>query len=215
VHPKLNKPDEGLKLVEAFIAKFPKSIHLGAITALRADLRLAKGDMAGAEADYRAVEKNAAAWGFPASRGLLGLAETFKRAKKFAEAVQLLAPAFAAAKEPDAFSSLGLGLADMQVAAGQKDDARKTLRQVALGPGDALARGEAHLRLARQLADGASGKALALAFDHAVLAANVGAEDAVEQAARALARELAGKIDKDKSFSDEERKEYKDYNRNL
>lgn len=211
----LNKPDEGIALAEELLKRFPKTIHIGSVTSSLADLRLAKGDLVGAEQEYRNLEKNAAQWKLPAGRGTLGLANVLKKNKKYPEAIQLLQPAFTSAQNSTSYALLGMGLADVQRAAKQKDEAIKTLRKVALGPSDAVYRAQAHLSLAQCIAEDAHGPTLADAFDYAVLASSLGTNDETEKTARTLCRELATRIDKDSSFSDEERKEYKLYARSL
>lgn len=218
IDPKVNKPDDGLKLADDFLLKFPKSVNIAELTTLRGDLRLAKGDLVGADADYAAIEKNADAWGVSRARAVVGRANVLRRGKKYTEALALIQPVFASSKadqDPEGWARLGMSLADFFHLAAQKDEAIKTLRLIAFSPASAPDRCAAHLRLAKVLMEGATGDALVRAFDHAVLAALLGADDAIDAEARVWVKKLAALIDKDKSLPEEDRKEYRDYARNL
>jgi hypothetical protein len=214
--PKLNKPDDAIALLGDFISKNPRSARMPEAVLMRADLLLAKDDIAGASADYTAAAQNATAWNLPASRGLLGQAATLRKAKKPAEVVKLLATAITSLKAgSDDWADVGLALADNQFATGAKTEAGTTARMIAFSAAPVENRRAAFLVQAKVLADGATGAALATAFDHAALAAAEGANDATANAARALARDLVGRIEKDAAFSEAERKEYRTYLRTL
>jgi hypothetical protein len=49
------------------------------------------------------------------------------------------------------------------------------------------------------------------AFDHAAIAALLGADEATQNAAIKIAREMLARIDKDMKISDEMRKDYRSY----
>jgi len=216
---RLGKPEDGIALLDKFVSENAKSARLAEAVGLRADLRLAKGDLAGADKDFALLASNVKAWHGIPNRGVLGRTEVLRRSKKFPEAVQLLQPVFASIQpsaDPEDWAAMGVTLADLQMSAGQKEAALATARVIAfttLTP--AHLRCAAHLRLAQIMADGATGRTLLNAFDHAVLALRDDTDQTTVKAAKALAREVVGRINKDAAFAEPERKEYRTYALNL
>ena len=212
------RTDEALAALKELTDRFPTTIKLPDAVWRRADLKLAKGDAEGANADYALLVRNAAAWNSPegGTRGIIGQAQVLRAAKKVAEAGAFLADQLARAKvedDPATFAQVALALAGDQAATGRDDDALATLRRVAYAPVAVEAQCRAHLEWARQLL--AAGK-LQPAFDHAVLANQLGTSDAeVEGAAGRLVRDIAGRIEKDPALSEQERLEYRTYLRSL
>ena len=209
------RTDDALAMLKELGEKFPQTVHLPELVAHRAALLLAKGEFAPALEDYRTMVKNGAQWGGTAGRdGMLGQRNVLRAQKKFDAAIALLAPEFAklapeaAAEE---FAPYGLALVDDLESAGKAAEAMAACKRLYLAPIGPEAQSKAHLKAARLFAAANTTAGNINAFDQAALAATMSADDETELAAKKLARELVGRIDKDKAVSDNDRKEYRKY----
>jgi tetratricopeptide (TPR) repeat protein len=212
---RLNKSDQALEMLKEFAEKFPKSVHQPEVVAKRGTLRLAKGDFAGADADFKDMVAHADAWTATSLReGMIGQRNVLHLQKKFPEAVALLSPYFAKL-QPDTqsedYALVGMAIADDQDDAGKQADALATCKRLYLSPIGPEAQGKAHLKAARLLSVLNTTAGNLAAFDQVALASALSTDDEIEAAARKLGRELGLRIDKDKTVSDADRKEYRGY----
>ena len=210
------KADEALATLEEFGKRYPDTARIAELVSLRAQLRLQKGDADGATADFKLMAEKGAAWGATAELdGMMGQRNVLVSLKKFPEAVDLLKVYWAKQKAesaPDAFATVGLAIADDQKAAGKNDDSVATCRRIYLTALSTEAQCKAHLRHARILAEPNNTAGNISAFDQAAMAALIGADEVTQADAAKLARDLViNKLDKDKSLSDEDRKDYRSY----
>ncbi len=208
--------DDALAMLKELGEKFPQSVHLPELIGRRAALELAKGEFDAALEDYRKMVKNGAQWGGTAIRdGMLGQRNVLRAQKKYDAAIALLAPEFAKLA-PEAmaeeFAPYGLALVEDLDAGGKAAEAMAACKRIYLAPIGPDAQSKAHLKAARLLAAANTTAGNISAFDQAALAATMSADDETELAAKKLARELVGRIDKDKAVSDNDRKEYRKYN---
>jgi uncharacterized protein YgfB (UPF0149 family) len=128
--------------------------------------------------------------------------------------VALLAPYFATL-QPDVqnedFAIVGMAIAEDQDSAGKQADALATCKHLYLAAIGPEAQGKAHLKAARLLSVLNTTAGNLAAFDQVALASALSTDDETENAARKLGRELGVRIEKDKSISDADRKDYRAY----
>jgi tetratricopeptide (TPR) repeat protein len=219
-YTRLNKSDDALAILKEFGDKFPRTVHQAELVSRRGQLKLLKGDFAGADADFAEMVKHGDEWTATTLReGMLGRRNVLRAAKKYAEAAALLAPYFAKLN-PDSqaedVGTVGLALADDLEAAGKADEALAMCKKLYLSALGTEPQCRAHLKTARLLAAANTTANNLAAFDHAALAATLGADNDTQFAAAKLARELVTqRIDKDKTVSDDDRKEYRIYANSL
>jgi tetratricopeptide (TPR) repeat protein len=210
-----NKPDEALALLKEFGDKCPKSVRQAEMIEKRARMRLLKGDRAGANEDFGVMVKNAETWGKSfAVAGQLGLASVLRLDKKYPDTIKLLGgllDRLPPETQADDFALVGLVLADDQIAAEKKAEAMATCRRLYLAPIATEAQCRARLKVARLLAAGTTTADTLTAFDHAALAVVLGPDGETEAAAVKLVKDLAKRIDGDKSISDVDKREYRVY----
>ena len=214
-YARAKKGDDALAVLKEYVEKFPQSVRMAEVVQLRAGLLLTKGDKAGAAKDYAEMEKQGPAWS-PGTwqTGVIGQRDVLVADKKYAEAVDFLKSRWIKVKpdaDADAFSEIGLAIADDLKAAGKGDDSAATLKSLYLAPLPSETQSKARLRHARILAEANDTKGNLAAFDQAAIAALLGGDDDTQAAAIKLVRELAVKIDKDQAVSNDDRKEYRLY----
>ncbi len=213
---RLNKTDEALATLKEYGDKFPKTVHQAELVSRRGQLKLLKGDLAGADADFAEMVKHGDEWTSTTLRdGMLGRRNVMRAGKKFAEAVALLNPYYAKLNpetQAEDSATIGLAIADDLEAAGKADDALAMCKKLSFSPLGTEAQCRAHLKAAKLLAAANATASNLAAFDHAALAATLGADNDTQAAAAKLARDLVmQRIDKDKTISDDDRKEYRMY----
>jgi hypothetical protein len=210
-----NKGAEALEMLKEYVAKYPKNVHMAEVVSLRARLRMGTGDHAGAIADYQEMTKQGKAWSPTAElEGMIGQRSVLVAQKKFADAVALLTPYWAKLKpdpEDPSFGKIGLAVCEDLEADGKIDACIPALKKLYLAPVTTEIQCKARLHHARLLAKANDTEGNLAAFDHAALAALLGADEETQAAAVKLARELIARIDKDKKLSDEVRKDYRAY----
>jgi tetratricopeptide (TPR) repeat protein len=214
-YDKLNQPDNALAALKELSDKFPQTVHQPEVVARRGALRLAKGDLANADTDFKAMVAHADQWGGSSLRdGMIGQRNVLRLQKKFAEAVALLTP-FLAKLQPETqsedYAIIGMAIADDQDSGGKPADALATCKKLYLAAIGPEAQGRAHLKAARLLAVDNTTAANLAAFDQVALAAALSTDDDVALAARKLGREIGVRIEHDKKVSDADRKEYRAY----
>jgi hypothetical protein len=210
-----DKGPEILNLLKEYVERYPKNVHMAEVVSLRARLRLTAGDFAGATQDYQLMTKQGVLWSPTAGvDGLLGQRNVLIAQKKFPEAVALLSP-FLAKLKPDengeAFAQIALTIASDLEADGKESEYIATLKTIYLAPLTAEVQARARLQYARLLAKGKSTENTLAAFDQVAIAGLLGGDADTQTGVSKLARELATRIQNDKSLSDEVRKEYRMY----
>ena len=209
------KGDDALAVLTEYVSKFPQSVRMAEVVQLRAGLLLAKGDKAAAAKDYAEMEKQGPAWG-PGTwlTGVIGQREVLVADKQFTEAVDFLTARWIKVKpetETEAFAEIGIAIADDLKAAGKIEDSAVALKKLYLAPLTTEAQAKARLRHARILAEANDTKGNLAAFDQAAIAALLGADDDTQNAAVKLVRELAVRLDKDKTVPEADRVLYRKY----
>lgn len=209
------KGDDALALLKEYIGRYPKNVHMAEVVSLRAKLALAANDFASATADYQEMVKQAEKWSPTAKLdGMLGQRNVLVAQKKFADAVALLNPYWGTLKvdsEPEAFAQVALAITGDLDADGKTADCIAALKKTYLAPIATEAQAQARLHHAQLLAKANDTENNLAAFDQVAIAALLGGDENTTAAATKLARELIGRIDKDKKLSDEVRKEYRSY----
>ncbi len=209
-----NKAAEALALLKEYLARYPKNIFMAEVVSLRAGLALAAGDYPSALSDYQEMIKNPK-WSADAElNGYLGVNNVLVAQKKYADAVAALTPYWAKLKpdeDPEAFGQIALAIANDLDADGKTAECIAALKKTYLAPVANDAQARARLHHAQLLAKTNDTDNNLAAFDQAALAVLLGGDEATQAAATKLARELVGRIDKDKKVSDEMRKEYRSY----
>ncbi len=213
-HLALGKPDAALTAVAQFEKQAPRSVLLAQAIALRGRAALALKKPDDAVAAATALEKRAE---FGAEAPILAKilkAGVARSGGKAAEAATLLETVFTADTArlmPNEWVEIGLALANDLAAASRSDAAYGVLRQLAYSGMDDSVAARAHLAWALLLGN-ANAAAAAAAFDHAALATTYAkALPSVNAPATALAKRLAGQLDKDPSVSLEDKREYRIY----
>lgn len=218
-YARAKKGDDALAVLKEYVEKFPQSVRMAEVVQLRAGLLLAKDDKAGAAKDYAEMEKQGPAWSPGTWRnGVIGQRDVLVADKKYADAVDFLKARWIKVKpetDADAYAEIGLAIADDLKAGGKSEDSAATLKSLYLAPLPSETQSKARLRHARILAESNDTKGNLAAFDQAAIAALLGADDETQAAALKLVRELAQKLDKDQTLSNEDRKEYRSYPQGL
>jgi tetratricopeptide (TPR) repeat protein len=209
------KGGEALAVLKEYLTRYPKTVHMAEVVSMRAGLALAAGDFAAATADYQMMAKEGMKWSPTAELdGMLGQYHVLAAQKKHADAVALLAPYWAKIKvdaDPDGFAQVAQAIATSYDADGKTTECIATLKKTYLAPVASDAQARARLHHAQLLAKANDTENNLAAFDQVALAVLLGGDEATNAAATKLARELVGRIDKDKKVSDEVRKEYRSY----
>lgn len=209
------KGNEALALLKEYLTRYPKTVHMAEVVSLRAGLALAAGDFAAAMADYQEMAKQGKKWGQTAEQdGMLGQRNVLAKQKKFAEAVALLNPYWAKLKatdDPDAFAQVALAIASDLDADGKTAECIVALKKTYLAPVSSEAQARARLHHATLLAKPGDTDNNLAAFDQVAIAVLIGGDEETQNAATKLARDLVGRIDKDKKLSDAVRKDYRSY----
>lgn len=214
------KGGQALVLLKEYLTRYPKTVHMAEVVALRAGLALAAGDHAAALGDYQQMVKEGSKWSQTAElEGYLGQADVLVAQKKFADAVALLNPYWAKIKaddNPEAFGQVALAVASALDADGKTVECIAALKKTYLAPITNEAQARARLHHAQLLAKPNDTENNLAAFDQVAVAVLLGGDEATNAAAAKLARELiVNRIDKDKKVSDEMRKEYRSYLQSL
>jgi tetratricopeptide (TPR) repeat protein len=197
--------DGALAMLAQLETKYPASVHVPQALYLHGVIECERGDAAAADKAFAALSAKAE-WGIEAQTlGTMGQADAKRRAKKFDEAAAILSGAFAKLK-PDAhsaqFGQIGAQLAEDQAAAGKTDQALETCGRLFYAPVDHTVQNQAHYAAAKILSErGAAGDLLS-AFDHAVIAVIIrGGDSSVAGKAKALAKDLAKRLETDPEFA--------------
>lgn len=210
------KGAEALALLKEYLGRYPKTVHMAEVVALRAGLALAAGEHAAALADYQQMVKEGSKWSPTAElEGYLGQSDVLVAQKKFSDAVALLNPYWAKIKpdeDPEAFGQVALAVANALEADGKTAECIAALKKTYLAPISSEAQARARLHHAQLLAKPNDTENNLAAFDQVAIAVLLGGDEATNTAATKLARELViNRIDKDKKVSDQVRKEYRSY----
>jgi tetratricopeptide (TPR) repeat protein len=210
-----DKGPEILNLLKEYIQRYPKNVHMAEVVSLRARLSLTAGDFAGAMQDYQLMTKQGALWSPTAEvDGMLGQRNVLIAQKKFPEAVALLTPYWAKLKPDEngeAFAQIALTIASDLEADGKEAEYIATLKKIYLAPLAAEVQARARLQYARLLAKGKTTENALNAFDQVAIAGLLGGDADTQLGVSKLVRELATRIQNDKSLTDEVRKEYRMY----
>jgi tetratricopeptide (TPR) repeat protein len=197
--------DGALAMLAQLETKYPASVHVPRAAYLHGVIECERGDAAAADKAFAALAAKAE-WGIEAQTlGTMGQADTKRRAKKFDEAAAILSGAFAKLK-PDAhpaqFGQIGIQLAQDQAAAGKAEQALETYGRLYYAPIDHALQNHAHYAAAKILSDRAAAGDLIPAFDHAVIAVIIrGGDGAIAGKAKALAKDLAKRLEADPEFA--------------
>lgn len=209
------KSAEALALLKEYLTRYPKNVYMAEVVSLRAGLALAAGDFAGAMGDYQTMAKEGAKWGPTAELdGMVGQYNVLMAQKKHADAVALLTPYWGKIKvddDPEGFGQVAQAIAAALDADGKTAECIATLKKTYLAPLSNEAQARARLHHAQLLAKTNDTENNLAAFDQVAIASLLGGDEVTNAAATKLARELVGRIDKDKKVSDEARKEYRSY----
>lgn len=197
--------DGALGMIAQLETKYPASVNLPQAAYLRGLVESERGNADAADKAFAALAAKAD-WGFEAQAlGLMGQAKVRRQAKKFGDAAAVLGGAFAKLKpeaNPEQFGQIGLQLAEDLAAAGTADKALDTYVRLCYAPIDHAMQGQAHYAAAKLLSERAGAGDLIAAFDHAVIATIIRGGDAQSAAkAKALAKELAKKLEADPEFA--------------
>lgn len=210
-----DKGPEILSLLKEYVERYPKNVHMAEVVLLRARLSLTAGDFTGAMQDYQLMAKQGVLWSPTAEvDGMLGQRNVLIAQKKFPEALALLTPYWAKLKPDEngeAFAQIALTIASDLEADGKETEYIATLKKIYLAPLAAEFQARARLQYARLLAKGKTTESALNAFDHVAIAGLLGGDADTQSGVSKLVRELATRIQNDKSLTDEVRKEYRMY----
>lgn len=202
-------PAGALKAAEDFAAAIPESRFLPQALERAAEIQLAAGEYAAAEAAFAKLKTmgpiGAAKAAAGAARVLLDKGDPAGAAKVVDAALGSLNRD----KQPDAYAALGIVGVRAKLKAGDAAGAATLAEQLQFLGSDPAPQAEAHLVLAETLAETDA----VAAFDHAAIAALRAREVApkVQGAAASLGRKLGKQLSTDESLSDEDRLAYKEY----